>query len=162
MITKRSPAGSGRYSSSRGWTAPPACFATNDNGVQSLAKAQPDLVVMVLGPQTEHVLEVLGELRRLVQTRILVVGPASSKLVLRALRGGADDYVDESDLEAELQAALKRLKEARFRPRDGRADHCCAGPVRRQRVEHAGDQRGDRVGQGAQGSRPRRPETGSG
>jgi pilus assembly protein CpaE len=42
---------------------------------------------------------------------LLVVGPASSKLVLRALRGGADDYVDESDLETELQAALKRLKD---------------------------------------------------
>ena len=67
---------------------------------------------MVLGPHTEHALEMLGELRRVVQTRILVVGPASSKLVLRALRGGADDYVDETDLEAELQAALKRLKEA--------------------------------------------------
>jgi pilus assembly protein CpaE len=40
------------------------------------------------------------------------VGPASSKLVLRALRGGAADYVDEGDeLEAELQAALRRLKE---------------------------------------------------
>ena len=96
-----------------GLDCPAACFATNDNAAQSLAKAQPDLVVMVLGPQTEHVLQVLGELRRLVQTRILVVGPASSKLVLRALRGGADDYVDETDLEAELQAALKRLNEAR-------------------------------------------------
>jgi pilus assembly protein CpaE len=39
------------------------------------------------------------------------VGPASSRLVLRTLRGGADDYVEESDLEAELQAALRRLKE---------------------------------------------------
>ena len=95
-----------------GLDCPAACFAPNDNAAQHLAKAQPDLVVMVLGPHTEHALEVLGELRRVVQTRILVVGPASSKLVLRALRGGADDYVDESDLEAELQAALKRLKEA--------------------------------------------------
>ena len=94
-----------------GLDCPAACVAPNDNGVQYLAKGQPDLVVMVLGSHTEHALDVLGELRRVVQTRILVVGPASSRLVLRALRGGADDYVEESDLEAELQAALKRLKE---------------------------------------------------
>ena len=94
-----------------GLDCPSAHLATNDSSAQRLAKELPDLVVLVLGPHTEHGLGVLSELRRAVQTRILVVGPASSKLVLRALREGADDYVEESDLEAELQAALKRLKE---------------------------------------------------
>src|SRR5262249_12683662 len=43
--------------------------------------------------------------------RILAVGPSfDSRLVLRALRAGADDYVDESELETELQAAIERLQ----------------------------------------------------
>ena len=41
----------------------------------------------------------------------MVVGPnVDSKLVVRALRGGADDYVDEEDIEADLEVALGRLK----------------------------------------------------
>jgi pilus assembly protein CpaE len=82
-----------------------------DLAMQHLAKGQPELIVMVLGPDTERALNVLDGLRREVQSRVLVVGPSSSKLVLRALRGGAADYVDEGDLEAELQAALKRLRD---------------------------------------------------
>lgn len=76
-----------------------------------LAGGQPELLVMVLSPDPERALAVLGELRRKLQSRVLVVGPASSKLVLRALRGGAADYVDEVELEAELQAALKCLRD---------------------------------------------------
>jgi pilus assembly protein CpaE len=75
-----------------------------------LAEGQPELLVMVLSPDPERALTVLGELRRKLQSRVLVVGPASSKLVLRALRGGAADYVDEGELESELQAALKCLR----------------------------------------------------
>jgi pilus assembly protein CpaE len=45
--------------------------------------------------------------------KILAVGPASdSKLVLRALRGGADDYIDLAELESELEAAIGRRVEA--------------------------------------------------
>jgi pilus assembly protein CpaE len=94
-----------------GVDCPAAFFAPNDNAAQRLAKTPPDLVVMVLGPHTEQTLELMGELRQAVTTRFLAVGPASSKLVLRALRGGADDYVDETDLESEMQAAVKRLKQ---------------------------------------------------
>ena len=54
-----------------------------------LAKEQPELLVVVLSLDPERALSVLGELRRKLQSRVLVVGPASSKLVLRALRGGA-------------------------------------------------------------------------
>jgi len=86
-------------------------IASLDLATYHLAKVQPELLVIVLGPDTERALTVLGELRSKVQSRILVVGPASSKLVLRALRAGAADYVDEADLEAELQAALMRLRD---------------------------------------------------
>jgi pilus assembly protein CpaE len=81
-----------------------------DLAAHHLAKEPLALIVLVLGHDTQRGLNLLDDLRSEAQTRVLVVGPASSKLVLRALRGGAADYVDEDDLEGELQAALKRLR----------------------------------------------------
>src|SRR5207244_5534692 len=41
----------------------------------------------------------------------LAVGPlGDSKFILRVMREGADHYVDEADLEAELNGALLRLR----------------------------------------------------
>ena len=97
-----------------GLNCPPAYFELNDLATQHLAKAQPNLVVLVLGPDTEHALNLLDLVRRELETQVVVVGPASSKLVVHFLRGGASDYVDLGDLEAELQAALKRLKDTRM------------------------------------------------
>jgi pilus assembly protein CpaE len=79
--------------------------------VHHLAKGPYDLVVLVLPHDTERGMNLLGELRRERPVQLLVVGPAASKLVLRALRAGALDYVDAGDLEGELQAALKRLRD---------------------------------------------------
>lgn len=73
-----------------------------------LAQAQPDLIAVVLSPWPEHGLELLDQLRGK-PARVLVVGPTGdSKLVLRALRGGAADYVDRAELEAELETSLTR------------------------------------------------------
>jgi pilus assembly protein CpaE len=100
------------------------CPASNvvplDFAAEHMAQGHSELIVMVLGPDADHALDVLCELRRADQTRVLVVGPASSKLVLQTLRAGANDYVDEADLETELQSALKRL-------RHGAADRSRAG-----------------------------------
>src|SRR3954469_17862749 len=75
-----------------------------DLATQRLANARPDLLFVVLQPDPERALAALAKLPVQEQTRVLVVGPASDpKLVLRALRGGADDYVDEHELEAELK-----------------------------------------------------------
>jgi pilus assembly protein CpaE len=82
-----------------------------DLAADRLAEGQPDLLVIVLSPDPERALAVMGDAIRKVQSRVLVVGPASSKLVLRALRGGAADYVDEADLEAELLVALRQLRD---------------------------------------------------
>jgi pilus assembly protein CpaE len=42
-------------------------------------------------------------------TRVLAIGPtADARLVLRALRGAVDDYLDESDLDREIHSALAR------------------------------------------------------
>jgi pilus assembly protein CpaE len=93
------------------------CPASNllglDSAVGRLSQAQtrPDLVVLLLSPDRDKALGVLGELRGKVACRTLVIGPATdSKLVLRALRSGADDFVDEGDLDTDLKAALVRLQ----------------------------------------------------
>jgi pilus assembly protein CpaE len=55
-------------------------------------------------------LAVLNEIRGLTQVPVLAVGPASDpKLILQALREGAYQYLDESQLEIEFTAALRRL-----------------------------------------------------
>ena len=72
-----------------------------------------DLVVLALSSDPDRGLSLLPTLRRLAGRKILAVGPASdSKLVLRALRGGAEDYIDTAELEAELEGAISRLTEA--------------------------------------------------
>ena len=51
---------------------------------------------------------------------VLAVGPATDpKLILRTLREGADDYLDQAQLAGELSRALGRLK-ARRAARTGR------------------------------------------
>jgi pilus assembly protein CpaE len=94
-----------------GLNCPAAHVISLDLAMHHLARGEPDLIVIALGPDPGRALAVLDDLRSKVRARVLVVGPASSQLVLRALRGGAADYVDEADLEAELQAALRRLKD---------------------------------------------------
>lgn len=79
--------------------------------VDVLAKVQPELLVVLLSPDPDAALEVLARAKPAARGRVVVVGPnVDPKLVVRALRGGADDYVDEEDIEADLVFALSRLK----------------------------------------------------
>jgi pilus assembly protein CpaE len=85
-----------------------------DQAVERVAQLQADLVVIVLPEDPERALAALDLLEKFPRneaTRVLAIGPAAdSKLVLRALRGLVDDYLDQNDLEAELVAALSRCK----------------------------------------------------
>src|SRR5437870_11189790 len=68
-----------------------------DLAAEQLAQARPDLIVLAMTPDPERALAVLGQLRSLNSGPVLVVGPtADTRFVLRALRGGADDFVDEA------------------------------------------------------------------
>jgi pilus assembly protein CpaE len=72
---------------------------------------RPEVAVVVLSPNVEPMLDCLRGLRAAGPGRILAVGPAAEpKLILRALREGADQYLDEADLPAELEAALARTR----------------------------------------------------
>jgi pilus assembly protein CpaE len=76
-----------------------------------------DLVVIVLTPDVERSLGLLAFVSRAAPGKVLAVGPTSdAKLILRALRGGADEYVGSEDLEIELEAAIRRLAEAARAP----------------------------------------------
>ncbi len=76
-----------------------------------------ELIVLALPPDREHGLGILPALARFAPGKVLAVGPAAdAKLVLRALRAGASDYVDVAELESELEAAVGRLDEAASAP----------------------------------------------
>lgn len=73
------------------------------------AGALPDLVLVVLPPNPDTSLAVLQDLRRRAVAGVLAVGPATdTRLVLRALREGAAEYLDQADLQSELAGALAR------------------------------------------------------
>jgi pilus assembly protein CpaE len=78
--------------------------------VRRQASAPADLVIAVLPDdplRSVEALEVLAELPRGERTVVIAVGPAAdAKLVIRALRGVVDDYVDIKELESELIASL--------------------------------------------------------
>ena len=69
-----------------------------------------DLIVAVLPDdplQCVEALDLLAAIPRADRTLVIAIGPAAdSKLVIRALRGVVDDYVDINDIEAELAAVL--------------------------------------------------------
>jgi pilus assembly protein CpaE len=74
-----------------------------------LGRAEADLVIFLLSPALERSLAVLGEVRGQTRARVLALGPATDpKLILRSLRNGADEYLDEADLDAELEGGLRR------------------------------------------------------
>ncbi len=94
------------------------CPASNvvrlDLAPEHLARSPADLFVVVLPADPEGALRrssCWSGCRGKTSTRVLAVGPAADpKLVLRALRGAVDDYLDQNDLEAELEAALARWR----------------------------------------------------
>lgn len=90
----------------------PVSEEANRSGTDAQRAAEPDLVFVALPPAAERSLAVLRDLRRrLGRSRLFAVGPTTdSKLVLRALREGAHEYLDQAELAAELSSALERLK----------------------------------------------------
>jgi pilus assembly protein CpaE len=88
-----------------------------DLAPQLLARSPADLFVIVLPADPVGALGALELLERLPRQdgiRVLAVGPAADpKLVLRALRGAVDDYLDKNELEAEFEAALARWRTLR-------------------------------------------------
>src|SRR5579875_3640215 len=82
-----------------------------DQAEELLAYSRVNLLVVVLSPFPDRALNLLQKIRSQVSGPVLAVGLASdSKLILRALHEGADHYLDENDLETQLDAVLLRLQ----------------------------------------------------
>jgi pilus assembly protein CpaE len=96
---------------SQGHDCPAGNVLPLGRAADGLAQAHSDLVIVALSPEPEQGLAVLSGLRLRSPARLLAVGPASdTRLVLRAMRAGVSDYLDEAALEGELRTALGRLQ----------------------------------------------------
>lgn len=86
-----------------------------------LAESRPellDVVVVVLSPDPQRALSVLGELRKVTREHIIAVGPSSNaQLILNALQTGVNNYVGEEQgvLEAQLPPILEKILEGKGR-----------------------------------------------
>ncbi len=86
---------------------------TAELAVHRLGKTPADLIVFVLSKDTERTLQVLAQIHSISACSIIAVGNTlDTRLVLRALRAGANDYVDEADLESELATTIGRLRQS--------------------------------------------------
>jgi len=90
---------------------PPPNLISFEQAEEALANGPVSMLVVVLSPFADCALKLLRKCRSQVSGPVLAVGVASdSKLILRALHEGADHYLDEADVEAQLEAVLQRLQ----------------------------------------------------
>ena len=93
-----------------GVDCPISSLISYGQAIRRLAIEPADLIVAVLPDdplRCVEALDLLAAVPRAERTLVIAVGPAAdAKLVIRALRGVVDDYVDISDMEPELVAAL--------------------------------------------------------
>jgi pilus assembly protein CpaE len=75
-----------------------------------------ELVLVMMSGDINRGRKAVRDVRELSSASIIAIGPTDdSKLLLTVLREGADEYVDASDLESELEATLGRLQARRGR-----------------------------------------------
>jgi pilus assembly protein CpaE len=89
---------------------PISSLITFAQAARRLADGPSDLIIAVLPEdplRSVEALELLADVPRGERTVVIAVGPAAdAKLVIRALRGVVDDYVDVTEMESELVASL--------------------------------------------------------
>jgi pilus assembly protein CpaE len=97
-----------------GLDCPVANVVRVDVAPQLLPRTPVDLIVVGLPVDCEKSLRVLEWLEKLPRThgqRVIAIGPtADAKVLLRALRGAIDDYLDRTSFESELIDALDRWR----------------------------------------------------
>jgi pilus assembly protein CpaE len=85
--------------------------ASYQNAESYSQQSQPEVVFACLGSNPRLNMELLPELRSIVSGSLLAVGQASDpKMILRTLQLGADLFLDEEDLESELEMGLSRVR----------------------------------------------------
>ena len=77
------------------------------------AYAGADLIVVPVGTETAAALAFIERVSIRISVPILAIGPSGDpQLVIRVLRSGAREYLDENKLREELPAALEKLRQA--------------------------------------------------
>jgi pilus assembly protein CpaE len=93
-----------------GHECPPSNLVRPDRALDALASAKPQLGVLAVGSELGEAISTIGHVKRAAGCPMLVVGSlANPKSVLQVLRSGADDYVDQVDLEDELPGVADGL-----------------------------------------------------
>ena len=93
-----------------GHECPPSNLVRLERAMDVLASAKPELGVLTVGTELGEAISTISQVKRLAGCPMLVVGSlANHKSVLHVLRSGADDYVDQSDLEVELPGVADGL-----------------------------------------------------
>lgn len=94
-----------------GLECPPSNRIALDTACDRAIRLAPALVVVLLPPDPESALAVLKQIDGAVGCQILAIGPASDpKLILQTMQDGADEYLDESEIDDELVEAIIRFK----------------------------------------------------
>jgi len=89
-------------------------MAPLDEAVERAGSARRDFTILHMSTDQQRALSVLREIRNMVPGPIAAVGPANDpKYILRVLRDGADEYIDEVEIEGELEAMFTQLKTMR-------------------------------------------------
>ncbi len=96
-------------------------YTAPDRAEQEHRQSRADVAIVLVAPDApDRALDVIQRLRRTDVKHLLAVGPATDpKLILKTLQVGADLFLDETELEAELAPALARLQGRDFRPEAG-------------------------------------------
>ena len=81
-----------------------------DLATRELAANKPDLTLLILAPDSEVALTYLDQVRPGDWGLLVAIGPSiDAKVVLRAIRTGIDDYVDDAELAVQLKLTLERV-----------------------------------------------------
>ncbi len=96
---------------SEGFDCPSSNVLPLNAAAHVLGKEKAELIAVVMEPNPERALAMILTLKGQGPVEVVAIGPAvDTRLVLRVLRAGADDYVDSALLEAELKEALRRWR----------------------------------------------------
>lgn len=94
-----------------GYECADADFVSYSAAPEAASSARRDLLVMVLAGDLDRAIDALRNLRNTVQTPIIVVGEANDpKLILRAMREGATAYVDQTNVDVELESTIHSVR----------------------------------------------------
>lgn len=97
-----------------GLNCPTSRVETLESAAGIVTNLRAELIVVVMAPDPERGMVALRRLRARTQGYVLAVGPIDdSMFILRAIREGADEYLNEAELENELEGALMRLASGR-------------------------------------------------